>query len=81
MTWGDEHDDYEITAEQKQEIKEARRENKDKRVDAKLKVPSLRADGLNQKRLVKQPGFTPLKIDIKSCFCYNSEQKMETLKE
>ena len=40
---------YEITAEQKQEIEEARKKNRDKRIEAKLKALSLRADGLKSK--------------------------------
>lgn len=50
---------YEITAEQKQEIEEARRKNKDKRVEAKLKVLSLRADGLKSKAIGEATGFHP----------------------
>ncbi len=50
---------YEITAEQKQEIEEARRKNKDKRVEAKLKVLSLRAGGLKSKVIGEATGFHP----------------------
>ena len=50
---------YEITAEQKQEIEEARQKNKDKRVEAKLKALSLRADGLKSKAIGEATGFHP----------------------
>ena len=50
---------YEITAEQKHEIEEARRKNKDKRVEAKLKALSLRADGLKSKEISEATGFHP----------------------
>ena len=53
---------YEITAEQKQEIEEARKENKDKRVEARLKVLSLRADGLKSKAIGEVTGFHPAYI-------------------
>ena len=50
---------YEITAEQKREIEEARKKNKDKRVEAKLKALSLRADGLKSKEISEATGFHP----------------------
>ena len=50
---------YEITAEQKQEIEEARQKNKDKRVEAKLKALSLRAEGLKSKAIGEATGFHP----------------------
>ena len=53
---------YEITAEQKQEIEIARRKNKDKRVEAKLKALTLRADGLTSKAISEATGFHPAYI-------------------
>ena len=50
---------YEITAEQKREIEEARKKNKDKRIEAKLKVLSLRADGLKSKAIGEATGYNP----------------------
>lgn len=44
---------FEITAEQKQEIEEARKKNRDKRIEAKLKALSLRADGLKSKAIAE----------------------------
>lgn len=48
---------YEITAAQKQEIEEARRKNKDKRIEAKLKALSMRADGMKSKAISEATGF------------------------
>jgi len=48
---------YEIIAAQKQEIEEVRRKNKDKRIEAKLKVLSMRADGMKSKEISKAKGF------------------------
>ena len=53
---------YEITAEQKQEIEVARRKNKDKRVEAKLKALTLRADGCTSKAISEATGFHPAYI-------------------
>jgi len=50
---------YKITAEQKHEIDEARRKNRDKRVEAKLKALSLRADGYKAKAISEATGFHP----------------------
>ena len=53
---------YKITAEQKQEIEKARKKNKDKRVEAKLKVLSLRAEGLKSKAISEATGYNPAYI-------------------
>ena len=53
---------YKITSEQKREIEEARKKNKDKRIEAKLKVLSLRADGLKAKAISEATGFHPAYI-------------------
>ena len=50
---------FEITAEQKQEIEEARKKNRDKRIEAKLKALSLRADGLKSKAIAEATGYNP----------------------
>lgn len=50
---------YEITAEQKAEIEQARRRNKNKRNEAKLKALSMRADGESAKDIGKATGFHP----------------------
>ena len=50
---------YEITAEQKAEIEQARKTNKDKRNEAKLKVLSMRADGECAKKISEATGFHP----------------------
>ena len=53
---------YEITEEQKEEITVARQKNKDKRVEAKLKVLALRAEGLKSKAISEGTGFHPAYI-------------------
>ena len=50
---------YEITTEQKAEIEQARRTNKDKRNEAKLKALSMRADGEYAKKIGEATGFHP----------------------
>ena len=50
---------FEITAEQKQEIEEARKKNKDKRIEAKLKALSMRANGFKSKAIGEATGFHP----------------------
>lgn len=48
---------YEITAEQKEEIEQARKANKDKRTEAKLKVLVMRAEGASAKKISEATGF------------------------
>ena len=48
---------YEITAEQKIEIEQARKVNRDKRTEAKLRVLVMRAEGANAKEISKVTGF------------------------
>ena len=48
---------YEITAEQKTEIEEARKANKDKKVDARLKVLLMRADGKSAGKISEATGY------------------------
>ena len=48
---------YQITAEQKEEIEEIRRRNKDKRTEAKLKVLVMRAEGASAKQISEATGF------------------------
>lgn len=50
---------YEITAEQMREIKQARKMNKDKRIEAKLKVLVMRGEGASAKEISKATGFHP----------------------
>ena len=50
---------YEITAEQKAEIERARKMNKDKRNEARLKALSMRADGVGAKKIGETTGFHP----------------------
>lgn len=53
---------YIITAEQKVEIEQARKVNKDKRIEAKLKVLVLRADGASAKEISEVTEFHPAYI-------------------
>ena len=48
---------YQITAEQKEEIEEFRRRNKDKRAEAKLRVLVMRAEGAKAKQISEATGF------------------------
>lgn len=50
---------YEITAEQMREIKQARKMNKNKRIEAKLKVLVMRGEGASAKEISKGTGFHP----------------------
>lgn len=50
---------YEITAEQKAEIEEARTKNKDKRIENKLKALSMRADGASAKKISEATDYHP----------------------
>ena len=50
---------YRITTEQKKEIEEARRINKNKRIEAKLKVLVMRSEGASAKRISEATGFHP----------------------
>lgn len=50
---------YEITAEQMREIKQARKMNKNKRIEAKLKVLVMRGEGASAKEISKATGFHP----------------------
>jgi transposase len=50
---------YEITAEQKHEIEEARKTNKDKRVETRLKVLLMRADGKAASKISEATGYHP----------------------
>ena len=50
---------YVITAEQKAEIEQARKANKDKRIEAKLKVLVMRADGIGAKEISEATEFHP----------------------
>lgn len=50
---------YEITAEQKAEIEQARKKNRDKRTEVKLKVLSMRAEGADAKRISEATGYHP----------------------
>ena len=53
---------YVITAEQKAEIEQARKENKDKRIEAKLKVLVMRSDGASAKEISEVTEFHPAYI-------------------
>lgn len=53
---------YRITTEQKKEIEEARRLNKNKRIEAKLKVLVMRSEGASAKRISEATGFHPAYI-------------------
>ena len=48
---------YIITAEQREEIKAARKKNKDKRAEAKLKVLEMRAEGYKLKEISEKTGY------------------------
>ena len=48
---------YTITEEQRAEIEKARKENKDKRIENRLKVLSLKADGATYKEIMFATGF------------------------
>ena len=48
---------YQITKEQKEELEQARKKNKDKRTEAKLKVLVMRAGGHNAKEISEVTGF------------------------
>ena len=48
---------YTITTEQKKEIEEARRTNKNKRIEAKLKVLVMRSEGASAKAISEATGF------------------------
>ena len=50
---------YEITAEQKAEIEQARKKNKDKRTEAKLKALAMRAEGSDAKKISEATGYHP----------------------
>lgn len=50
---------YVITAEQKAEIEQARKTNKDKRTEAKLKALVMRADGFSAKEIGAATEFHP----------------------
>lgn len=48
---------YKITLEQKAEMEEARKANKDKRVETRLKVLSMRAEGKTAKKIKEVTGY------------------------
>ena len=48
---------YEITAEQRAEIEKARLENKNKRIEARLKVLCMRADGKTALEIGDETGY------------------------
>ena len=50
---------YIITAEQLKEIEEARKSNKNKRVEAKLKALAMRGEGASAKKISEATGFHP----------------------
>lgn len=50
---------YEITAEQKAEIEQARAKNKDKKVKYRLKALSMRADGASAKKIGEAAWYHP----------------------
>ena len=53
---------YIITAEQLKEIEEARKSNKNKRVEAKLKALAMRGEGASAKKISEATGFHPAHI-------------------
>ena len=53
---------YEITAEQKAEIEQAKGKNKDKKVEYRLKALSMRADGASAKKIGEATGYHPAYI-------------------
>lgn len=50
---------YKFSSEEIAAIKEARRKNKDKRADARLKALELRAEGMKSKEVSQATGFHP----------------------
>ena len=53
---------YIITKEQLKEIEEARKDNKNKRVEAKLKALAMRGEGASAKKISEATGFHPAYI-------------------
>lgn len=53
---------YEITAEQRTEIEEARAKNKDKQVEYRLKALSMRAEGASARKIGEATGYHPAYI-------------------
>ena len=53
---------YQITAEQKQEIERARKNNKNKQTENRLKVLYLRAEGASYKEIIKATGYSKANI-------------------
>ena len=53
---------YIITTEQLKEIEEARKSNKNKRVEAKRKVLAMRGEGASAKKISESTGFHPAYI-------------------
>jgi hypothetical protein len=53
---------YIITKEQLKEIKESRKDNKNKRVEAKLKALAMRGEGASAKKISEATGFHPAYI-------------------
>ena len=53
---------YQITAEQKQEIERARKKNKNKQTENRLKVLYLRAEGASYKEIIKATGYSKANI-------------------
>lgn len=51
-----------ITAEQKQEIERARKNNKNKQTEKRLKVLYLRAEGASYKEIIKATGYSKANI-------------------
>lgn len=67
---------YIITSEQKQEIENARRKNKNKRIEKRLMVLALRAEGKTQEEIVQKTGYRRSHVaDLikKYCTCGISE--------
>lgn len=69
-----------ITAEQKQEIERARKNNKNKQTEKRLKVLYLRAEGASYKEIIKATGYSKANILVdnnmlsdekKSCRTWN----------
>lgn len=55
---------YEITSEQRAELESARRKNKNKRVENRLRVLLLRADGKRAKEISEITGFSSSTVSV-----------------
>lgn len=53
---------YQITIEQKQKIEQARKKNKNKQTDNRLKVLFLRANGASYKEIMKATGYSKANV-------------------